>query len=97
MGINEENLNEPSPKEAGLIEGRKVALELAKKMVTELAGAEGKAAGLAAAQKAAEEEIGKQDLTGMEFVALFCFNHHQEIMYLAETQANNNAMRPPQE
>ena len=40
-------------------------------MVTELAGAEGKAAGLAAAQKAAEEEIGKQDLTGMEFVAFY--------------------------
>ena len=41
-----------------------VSLDLAKKMVTELASAEGKSAGLAAAQKAAEEEIGKQDLTG---------------------------------
>ena len=49
--------------------------------MTELAGAEGKAAGLAAAQKAAEEEIGKQDLTGMEFVALFCFNHYREIFF----------------
>ena len=39
-------------------------------MVTELASAEGKSAGLAAAQKAAEEEIGKQDLTGMGFVLL---------------------------
>ena len=66
-------------------------------MVTELAGAEGKAAGLAAAQKAAEEEIGKQDLTGMEFVALFCLNHYREIKYLLEIQENINAMRPPQE
>ena len=37
----------------------------AKKMVSELASGEGRAAGLAAAQKAAEEEIVKQDLTGM--------------------------------
>ena len=53
-----------------MTEGRKVALDLAKKMVTELASAEGKSAGLAAAQKAAEEEIGKQDLTGMGLVLL---------------------------
>ena len=59
-----------SLQEAGLTEGRKVALDLAKKMVTELASAEGKSAGLAAAQKAAEEEIGKQDLTGMVLVLL---------------------------
>ena len=59
-----------SLQEAGLTEGRKVALDLAKKMVTELASAEGKSAGLAAAQKAAEEEIGKQDLTGMGLVLL---------------------------
>merc|ERR1719479_129371 len=52
-------------KEAGLLEGRKVALDLAKKVVTELASVEGRTAGLAAAQTAAEEEIGKQDLAGM--------------------------------
>ena len=48
-----------------MTEGRKVALEKAKKMVLELASAEGKSAGLAVAQKAAEEEVGKQDLTGL--------------------------------
>ena len=37
----------------------------AKKLVSELASAEGRTAGLAAAQTAAEEEIGKQELAGM--------------------------------
>merc|ERR1719245_206316 len=52
-------------KEAGLSVGRKVAIAAATKMIMEVASVEGRAVGIAAGEKAALEEIQKQDLKSM--------------------------------